>query len=95
MEATLISWCYEVDEFSGASRLCCSTIQSAVNLQFRDFMSTLREACREKFMSIRGDNDPNANSIMAVVHEQLPRLRGSVNVVRVSTQLSSIKHPLE
>lgn len=95
MEAVLINLCTEIYYCLGASKSCRSMIQSAVNSLLGTFTSTLYEASGANVMSLRGDNDLNVNSVMAVVHRQLLRVRDTVDAMRTRSQLPSVTYPPE
>lgn len=74
----------EVENCLGTSNFCRSKI---VDCLLGTFLSTPYEACRESMISLRGNNDRNVGSAMVSVHEQLLRLRGSIDAVPTTTQL--------
>lgn len=59
------------------------------------FMFTLNEACRENVMTLRDENDRNVDSVRAVAHRKILRLRSSVDAVRARTQPPPVTDPPE
>lgn len=95
MEGPLINLWIEVDGCFGALDLCASTIRSATYSRLGPFMSTINEACNEKLMSLRGNNDCNVGKGMGAVHGQPLCRRGIVDAVRARTYLASVTGLLE
>lgn len=56
IKAALINLCTEVDDCSGPSCLCRSTIRASFESGHGIFMLCLQETCHVNFMSVRDDN---------------------------------------
>lgn len=95
MEAVLINLQNEVGDCLRASSLCRSTIRSAVDSCVGTFLYTFYEPFRTSAMSLCGKNYRNFDIVVAAVHEQLFRLHGIVDAVRVQAQLYFPAHLLE
>lgn len=95
MRAALIKYRTEVDDCSGVSYLCRSTMQPVVYNHLGTFMYTFNEDCCATVMSLGCNNERNVERAVKAVHRQLPSLCDSVHVVCARPQLLSVTDPLE